>query len=121
MANRHGDANQLNRDLTFRAAVPSHWYAKHNRLLGVLLIAPFMAQVDVTIASVATPAIHNGLHASGAQVQLVIGGYMISFAMLLITGASSARRTATDAPSWPGWPCSRWRRSVAGWRPSSRP
>jgi MFS family permease len=58
-----------------------------NRLLGVLLIAPFMAQVDVTIANVAIPAIHQNLHASGAQVQLVIGGYMISFAMLLITGA----------------------------------
>jgi MFS family permease len=58
-----------------------------NRLLGVLLIAPFMAQADATIANVATPAIHAGLHASGAQVQLVIGGYMISFAMLLITGA----------------------------------
>ncbi len=58
-----------------------------NRLLGVLLIAPFMAQVDVTIANVATPAIHDGLHASGGQVQLVIGGYMISFAMLLVTGA----------------------------------
>jgi MFS family permease len=58
-----------------------------NRLLGVLLIAPFMAQVDVTIANVATPAIHDGLHASGGQVQLVIGGYLISFAMLLITGA----------------------------------
>jgi MFS family permease len=41
----------------------------------------------VTIANVATPAIHQNLHASGAQVQLVIGGYMISFAMLLITGA----------------------------------
>src|ERR1700683_2943419 len=58
-----------------------------NRLLGILLIAPFMAQVDVTIANVATPAIHDGLHASGGQVQLVIGGYLISFAMLLITGA----------------------------------
>jgi MFS family permease len=58
-----------------------------SRLLGVLLIAPFMAQADMTIANVATPAIHNNLHASGAQVQLVIGGYLISFAMLLITGA----------------------------------
>jgi MFS family permease len=50
-------------------------------------MAPFMAQADVTIANVATPAIRGSLHASGAQVQLVIGGYLISFAMLLITGA----------------------------------
>jgi MFS family permease len=58
-----------------------------SRLLGILLIAPFMAQADVTIANVATPAIHDSLHASGAQLQLVIGGYLISFAMLLVTGA----------------------------------
>jgi EmrB/QacA subfamily drug resistance transporter len=62
--------------------------AAHNaRLLAVLLIAPFMAQVDATIANVATPAIHADLGASGAALQLVIGGYLIAFAVLLISGA----------------------------------
>ena len=56
-------------------------------LLGVLLIAPFMAQVDATIANVATPSIHADLGASGAALELVIGGYLIAFAVLLITGA----------------------------------
>src|ERR1039458_6442409 len=56
-------------------------------LLGVLLVAPFMAQADATIANVATPSIHTGLGASGAVLELVIGGYLIAFAVLLITGA----------------------------------
>jgi MFS family permease len=56
-------------------------------LLGVLLVAPFMAQADATIANVATPSIHADLGASGAVLELVIGGYLIAFAVLLITGA----------------------------------
>ncbi|TVZ06722.1 MFS transporter [Trebonia kvetii] len=56
-------------------------------LLGVLLTAPFMAQADVTIVNVATPSIHADLGASGAALQLVVGGYLIALAMLLITGA----------------------------------
>src|SRR5262249_21644657 len=52
-----------------------------------LLMAPFMAQVDTTIANVATPSIHSDLHASGAELELVIGGYLIAYAVLLITGA----------------------------------
>ena len=56
-------------------------------LLAVLLVAPFLAQADVTIANVATPAIQDDLHASSATAELVIGGYMIAFAVLLITGA----------------------------------
>jgi MFS family permease len=56
-------------------------------LLGVLLIAPFMAQADVTIVNVATPSIRADLGASGAALQLVVGGYLIALAMLLITGA----------------------------------
>jgi hypothetical protein len=58
-----------------------------NRLLAVLLIAPFMAQADATIANVAAPSIHADLHTTGAELELVIGGYLIAFAVLLITGA----------------------------------
>jgi hypothetical protein len=35
-------------------------------LLAVLLMAPFMAQADATIANVATPSIHAELGAGGA-------------------------------------------------------
>jgi MFS family permease len=55
--------------------------------LALLLVAPFMAQADATIANVATPSIHAHLGASGAALELVIGGYLIAFAVLLITGA----------------------------------
>ena len=57
------------------------------RLLAVLLIAPFMAQADATIANVAAPSIHADLHTTGAELELVIGAYLIAFAVLLITGA----------------------------------
>jgi MFS family permease len=56
-------------------------------LLGVLLVGPFMTQADATIANVATPSIHTDLGASGAILELVVGGYLIAFAVLLITGA----------------------------------
>ena len=56
-------------------------------LLAVLLAGPLMAQADATIANVATPSIHTGLGASGAALELVIGGYLIAFAVVLITGA----------------------------------
>jgi MFS family permease len=61
--------------------------ARRGRMLAVLLAAPFMAQADATIANVAGPSIRAGLHASGAELELVIGGYLIAFAMLVITGA----------------------------------
>ena len=56
-------------------------------VLGVLLVGPFMAQADATIANVATPSIHADLGASGAALELVVGGYLTRFAVLLITGA----------------------------------
>ncbi|GAA3244531.1 MFS transporter [Dactylosporangium siamense] len=53
----------------------------------VLLVGPFMAQADATIANVATPSIRDDLGASGPLLELVVGGYLIAFAVLLITGA----------------------------------
>lgn len=63
---------------------------QHRRLgwlLGVLLTGQFMTTVDTTIVNVATPAIHDGLGASGGELQLVVSGYILAYAMLLITGA----------------------------------
>lgn len=56
-------------------------------MLVVLLLGQFMALLDVTIVNVAMPTIGTDLHASGAALQLVVAGYMVSYAMLLITGA----------------------------------
>src|SRR5579862_8826107 len=56
-------------------------------MLIVLLCGQFMALLDVTIVNVAMPTLGRSLHASGAELQLVIAGYTVSYAMLLITGA----------------------------------
>ena len=56
-------------------------------MLAVLLLGQFMCLLDVFVVNVAMPSIGAGLHASGASLQLVVGGYTIAYAMLLITGA----------------------------------
>lgn len=56
-------------------------------MVAVLLLGPFMGLLDIYIVTVALPAIRGSLHATGAELQLVIGGYVIAYAMLLITGA----------------------------------
>jgi len=56
-------------------------------MLAVLLLGQFMCIIDVLVTNVAMPSIAASLHASGASLQLVVGGYTIAYAMLLITGA----------------------------------
>ncbi|MFD8570409.1 MFS transporter [Streptomyces sp. NPDC059639] len=57
------------------------------RLLAVVLAAQFMAVLDVFIVNVAAPTIRTDLDASGAALQLIVAGYTITYAVLLITGA----------------------------------
>ena len=56
-------------------------------MLAVLLGGQFMALLDAFVVNVALPSIGVDLHASGAALQLVVGGYAAAYAMLLITGA----------------------------------
>jgi MFS family permease len=56
-------------------------------MLAVLVTGQFMALLDATIVNVAMPTIAADLHASGSALQLVVSGYTITYAMLLITGA----------------------------------
>ncbi|GAB3140141.1 MFS transporter [Amycolatopsis stemonae] len=56
-------------------------------MLAVLLLGQFMALLDVTVVNVAMTGIRTDLHASGAALQLVVSGYTVGYAMLLITGA----------------------------------
>lgn len=61
---------------------------RHARwLLAALLGAIFLGNVDVAVVNIAAPAIHDRLHASGAELTLVVSGYMMAYATLLITGA----------------------------------
>jgi len=56
-------------------------------LLAVLLAGQFMVNVDIAIVNVAAPAVRADLHPSGGALELVISGYTLTYAMLLITGA----------------------------------
>jgi MFS family permease len=56
-------------------------------ILAVVLIGQFMALLDASVVNVAAPSIHASLNASGAGLQLVIAGYVITYAVLLVTGA----------------------------------
>jgi MFS family permease len=55
--------------------------------LAVVLAGQFMAVLDASVVNVAAPSIHASLHTSGAGLQLVIAGYVITYAVLLVTGA----------------------------------
>ncbi|MEN3358357.1 MAG: hypothetical protein V7637_2339 [Mycobacteriales bacterium] len=78
-------------DKTVTAAVdPAADAASERRrwvMLAVLVTGQFMALLDATIVNVAMPTIGADLHASGSALQLIISGYAITYAMLLITAA----------------------------------
>lgn len=57
------------------------------RALSLVLVGAFMAVLDTFIVLVAAPAVQADLHASAADVQLVLAGYQLSYALALITGA----------------------------------
>lgn len=59
---------------------PHRW-----RALWVTLVAGFMSLLDVTIVAVALPTVQRDLHASPAQVQWVVSGYALAFALALVT------------------------------------
>jgi EmrB/QacA subfamily drug resistance transporter len=51
-----------------------------------MLVAVFMELMDVTMANVAVPSIRKDLGASFGQVQWVVAGYSLAFAVALMTG-----------------------------------
>ncbi|MDT0342724.1 MFS transporter [Streptomyces litchfieldiae] len=56
-------------------------------LLAIVLTGQFMALLDIFIVNVAAPTVQADLAASGGELQLIIAGYTIAYAVLLITGA----------------------------------
>jgi EmrB/QacA subfamily drug resistance transporter len=63
------------------AADPRRWIA-----LAVVLSAAFMQLVDISIVNVAIPSIQRDLDATYSQIQWVLAGYQLAFAVSLITG-----------------------------------
>jgi MFS family permease len=56
-------------------------------VLAIVLVGQFMAVLDASIVNVAAPSIHASLRASGASLQLIVAGYTITYAVLMVTGA----------------------------------
>ncbi len=54
--------------------------------LTIVLSAPLLSVIDTFIINIAIPAIKKGVHATDAEVQLVIAGYLLGYAAFLITG-----------------------------------
>ncbi|WP_261954512.1 MFS transporter [Streptomyces nigrescens] len=67
---------------TAAVSPPAPW-----RALSVVLTGVFMAVLDTFIVLVAAPAIQDDLRASDADVQLILAGYQLTYAVALITGA----------------------------------
>lgn len=66
---------------TAALAHPQRWAAAI-----IMAVAALMDLIDVTIVNVALPTIRGHLHASATQIQWVVSGYLLAFAVLLITG-----------------------------------
>src|SRR5215471_10383559 len=60
---------------------PRRWLA-----LAAVMTALFMVLLDVSIVNVAIPAIRQNLQANNADIQFVIAGYALAYAVMLITG-----------------------------------
>lgn len=58
---------------------PRRWIA-----LATLLIAGFMNLIDITIVNVALPRLQEGLNANSSQIEWVVAGYVLAFALGLL-------------------------------------
>jgi len=67
--------------IEINAPDPNRWAA-----LAILLTGAFLSPLDFFIVNVALPSIKSDLGASPAEVQLVISGYAVVYAVCLITG-----------------------------------
>jgi EmrB/QacA subfamily drug resistance transporter len=61
-------------------------YARKWLSLAIVVSAMFMVVLDAFIVNVALPSIQVTLHADYSELQLIVTGYMIGYAALLITG-----------------------------------
>jgi MFS family permease len=53
------------------------------KIIAVAMLAPFMAQMDSTIANVSLSFIKQALHSSIASAQWVVSGYLLALALML--------------------------------------
>src|ERR1041385_6827076 len=60
---------------------PGRWES-----LAVVLAAAFLVGLDFFVVNVSIPSIRSSLHATFAEVQLIIASYGLTYAVLLISG-----------------------------------
>jgi MFS family permease len=85
-----GKLNTMPQTATFSPSVgtkPQEGTKASGLLLAIILVGQFLAILNVNIVNVATPTIEADLHSSGAGLQMIVAGYTIVYAVLLITGA----------------------------------
>ena len=77
---------------TLPAPDPRRW-----RALAVCLAGGFVAMLDVSVVNVALPSIQTALHAGSAQIQMIVAGYTLALALLVVPsgrlGDMRGRRT----------------------------
>ena len=54
--------------------------------LAIILVGPFLGVIDFFIANIGVPTIRHALGASYSEIELVIAGYGLAYAVCLITG-----------------------------------
>jgi hypothetical protein len=71
---------------TTAAAAPQQADPRRWKALAVVLIASFMILLDISIVNVAIPSVQRDLGATYAEIQWVLAGYQLAYAVVLITG-----------------------------------
>jgi EmrB/QacA subfamily drug resistance transporter len=66
------------------AAGAEHAYPKRWTALMVMMLANFMNLLDVTIVNVALPSLQSGLGATSSEIEWVVAGYVLVFALGLL-------------------------------------
>jgi EmrB/QacA subfamily drug resistance transporter len=69
-----------------RIARPTTEPANRWVALAVILVGPFLGVIDFFIANIGVPSIRTSLGASFSEIELVIAGYGLTYAVCLITG-----------------------------------
>ncbi|KPF47305.1 MFS transporter [Rhizobium sp. AAP43] len=70
--------------ISAEAAAAQHPYPKRWTALAVMMLANFMNLLDVTIVNVALPSLQSELGATSSQIEWVVAGYVLVFALGLL-------------------------------------
>ncbi|MGV9276453.1 MFS transporter [Streptomyces griseosporeus] len=72
---------------TTRRGLSARRGTRQGLMLASLLGGMFLGNVDIAVVNVAIPSIRDRLNASGGELELIVSGYTLAYAMLLITSA----------------------------------